>query len=127
MNIPEPFWCTPEVKKNLRNLINFHYDVATYNEKLKRLSAGPMIKQFLENVEAQETKRSKVKMYLYGGHDTNIAHLLRALGIKDQVKSVLEVPYYVSAIIFEKVRDNKNQIYIKVNQIFIITSFSKNI
>ena len=71
------------------------------------MNSGPMLLEFLKNVRSNQKK-----IYLYGGHDFNLAHLQRTLGIKEY----LGYPDYSSAIIFEKYRDSYGQEYVSVSK-----------
>lgn len=105
MGLENPNWCTEDIKKNLKEIYEIEKDIECYDERLKRWTGGLWIRTFLKNVE--EKKR---KMFLYGGHDFNIAHLQRTLGIQ----KYLGYPHYSSAIIFEKYQDSKRNEFIRV-------------
>ena len=112
MNLTTPEWATNETIQTLKDLYETGKDIEAYNDKLKKFSGGPMIHEFLKNVKAQDTKRNKRKIYLYGGHDINLAHVQRTLGIK----KYFGYPNYGSAIIFEKYRNSKNHKFVRVNK-----------
>ncbi|XP_012537166.2 venom acid phosphatase Acph-1 isoform X2 [Monomorium pharaonis] len=90
------------------------YNIGNYSPLLRRLYAGPMIRIMTENMLAvlaiQNANRTKLKtkIYLYGGHETNIATLLHAFKVYKP-----HVPEYSSAIILELLQQN-NQYYVKL-------------
>ncbi|XP_014472126.1 PREDICTED: venom acid phosphatase Acph-1-like [Dinoponera quadriceps] len=72
------------------------YDISSKNDKLKKLFAGPLIRAMTDNMIKTQNGASPAKIYLYGGHETNIAALLKALEVYET-----HVPEYSSAIIIE--------------------------
>jgi len=73
---------------------------------------GPIIRTILENMLAvQNASRSNTKIYLYSGHETNIATLLYAFNVYKP-----HVPEYSSAVILELLQQN-NEYYVKVRYI----------
>jgi len=57
----------------------------------------------------QTANSSNTKIYLYSGHETNIATLLHAFNVYKP-----HVPAYASAVILELLQQN-DQYYVKVN------------
>lgn len=51
------------------------------------------------------------KIYLYSGHELNIAAFVRAHGAEKQ----FPYPDYSSAVILEKLRDSENRVYVRVS------------
>ena len=75
---------------------------------MKRLAGGTIIKEVLHNIKKIEGKPRK--MYLFGGHDFNIASIRNAMEVN------LPYPDYGSTIVFEKLRGKQDKkLYIKVN------------
>lgn len=88
----------------------FAYDVANYNIRLRRLYAGPYIRTINADMQAYAngSVENLKKIYLYSGHETNIAALLYALGI-----FFPHVPEYSSSIITE-LHQIDGKYYVKV-------------
>jgi len=82
---------------------------------------GPIIRAILDNMLAvQNASLLNTKIYLYSGHETNIATLLYAFNVYKP-----HVPEYSSAVILELLQQN-NQYYVKVRYIkqrILIKSF----
>jgi len=72
-------------------------------------SLGPIIRTILNNIMAAQDHIAPTKIYLYSGHETNVAALLHAFNVYEP-----HVPEYSSAIIIELLQKNK-QYYVKVS------------
>jgi len=72
-------------------------------------SLGPIIRTILNNMMIARDHTAPTKIYLYSGHETNIAALLHAFNVYEP-----HVPEYSSAVIIELLQKNK-QYYIKVS------------
>lgn len=109
MNKPE--WLDDSIMGKIFEITELYYNISfSYNTELKRLSAGPLIRTWIENINKSESLKSSKRIYLYSGHDDNIASLTRAHDF-----NVLSVPTFGSAVIFEKLKDPKTgKVYIKV-------------
>ncbi|XP_025602645.2 venom acid phosphatase Acph-1-like [Athalia rosae] len=86
------------------------YQIISYNEKLKRLNGGMLLRKITEDAVAlrRETLPAGRKIYLYSGHETNIGALLSTLGLYEP-----HVPAYGSALIVEHWKQARNH-FIKV-------------
>lgn len=111
MNLSRPFWLTDEILKNLENLFALMWDHLTFSQTLKRIGAGPIVKNFLDNIENNNLKKDNgKKIYLYCGHDINIASFTRAHNFTNLPRH----PDYGSGIIVEKLRGTDDQVYLRV-------------
>ncbi|XP_071577473.1 venom acid phosphatase Acph-1 [Temnothorax nylanderi] len=74
------------------------YNISNFTPLTRRLYAGPMIRSMADNMIAAQnpTAAPKTKVYLYSGHETNIASMLHAFGVYKP-----HVPEYSSAVILE--------------------------
>ncbi|XP_024873962.1 venom acid phosphatase Acph-1-like [Temnothorax curvispinosus] len=74
------------------------YNISNFTPLTRRLYAGPMIRSMTDNMIAAQnpTAAPKTKVYLYSGHETNIASMLHAFGVYKP-----HVPEYSSAVILE--------------------------
>lgn len=113
MNLSRPEWLTDSVMKSLKEMIVFYYDMISYNNEVKRLYGGPLVRTFAENLNKSESVKPQRKIYLYSGHESNVAGFTRAHGFK-----VPSLPDFGSAAILEK-DSRTDQVYIKV-----LSSFS---
>lgn len=110
MNITAPDWYTPEVKRILDEIqVNIVYDTFSTTMEMRKIISGPLIKKFIENMNLSKKVYNPRKIYLYGGHDTNIAVFTRSHGIRE-----FRNPIFGSAVIVEKLRDCNDQVYVKV-------------
>ncbi|KAI4503448.1 hypothetical protein M0802_001670 [Mischocyttarus mexicanus] len=110
MDLPLPKW-TSSVFPNgqLKDSMNYVYQVTHLNTKLKRLSGGPLFTKIIENMLAfKDGKLKKQKMNLYSGHDTNIADILNILNVYEP-----HFPQFSSAVILELLQTNQTY-YVKV-------------
>ncbi|XP_017766880.1 PREDICTED: venom acid phosphatase Acph-1-like isoform X3 [Eufriesea mexicana] len=109
MNLPLPEWCTDEVYKKLQDTVKIEYDIRSYTPFLKRLNGGALIKRFIDNIKINEKRDRPRKIYLYSGHEVNIAAVAKALNLPEP-----ELPPYGCAIILEKLRDSAGKSYIRM-------------
>lgn len=111
LGLPLPSW-TRQIFPDgeLLNGTVFAYDIASSTPTLKKLYAGPYLRQVTTTMldfvtGASENER---KLYLYSGHETNIAALLQALNLYKP-----HVPAYSSSIILE-LHEIDNDYFVKV-------------
>jgi len=109
MNLTLPEWCTDEVYRKMQDIIVLEYEIRSYTTQLKRLNGGMLIKKFLENMNLNNESTNPRKMYIYSGHEVNLAAFARAHNISEP-----RLPDYGSMFIFEKLRDEENNLYIRV-------------
>lgn len=111
MNLSRPYWCTNEAFKSLEDLLAIKYDGKSLYEVSKRINAGPIIENILVNIQSSNKKiRSERKIYLYSGHDHNIAAFARAHNFTNFPR----IPDFGSAVIVEKLRGKDDEIYLRV-------------
>lgn len=109
MNHLLPEWYTEEVSKKLQDIVKIEYEIRSYTPLLRRLNGGVIIRRFIDNIRINEKRDRPRKIYLYSGHEVNVAAVVRALNLTEP-----EIPPYGSAIIFEKLKDLNNKVYIRV-------------
>ncbi|XP_058795260.1 prostatic acid phosphatase-like isoform X2 [Phymastichus coffea] len=107
MNLPLPDWYKPEMKEKFRQLMGFVFDGFAFTLEMKKLGAGPLIKTIIENMNLKGSNINPRKIYLYSGHDFNIALITRSHNIEDY-----RYPEFGCGLIFEKLRDCSNQVYL---------------
>lgn len=111
MGLSLPVWCSKECFEKLGEISAIAYRAMTCTETIRRKVAGPMIDKFIENINLSEGDDGDKKIiYLYSGHATNIAVFNEA----HNFTGIPRVPDFGSAIIFEKLRGQDNQVYIQV-------------
>lgn len=106
MNLTLPEWCTDDVYRRMQEVVMLEYEIRSYTTQLKRLNGGTLIKKFIDNINKRSNPR---KMYVYSGHEVNIAAFAKAQNISEP-----KLPDYGSAFLFEKLRDDSGKLYIKV-------------
>lgn len=111
LDLPLPDWAYeifPQGK--LLDAAIASYKIANYNTRLRRLYGGPYLRIITEKLAAlrQGTMQDQKKMYLYSGHESNVAAVLNSLGVYQP-----HVPEYSSAVIIEMHYLN-NTFYVKV-------------
>ena len=113
MNLPLPKWCSPDCYKKLQEIASIGYNIHSLNRELSKLTIGPTMEMFLNNIHDEKSGR---KIYLYSAQDTNLSTITHAL----HLTGVPVLTDYGSAIIVEKLRDKKKNVYIKVRyQLFL--------
>jgi len=87
-----------------RNLTALSFKVLTWTAEMKRLKAGPLIKELVEHFqmrsEGSDKLDARLKMFMYSGHDTTIASLLNALGMFNGLP-----PPFATCVIMELHKD----------------------
>lgn len=106
MNLTLPEWCTDDVYRRMQEVVVLEYEIRSYTTQLKKLNGGILIKKFIDNINKHSNSR---KMYVYSGHEVNIAAFARVQNISEP-----KLPDYGSAFLFEKLRDDSGKLYIKV-------------
>lgn len=101
----------------LRRLYSGKFSILQYIVDLRSLQCsqyslrvpGPIIRAMLSNMRAAQNTSSDTKIYLYSGHETNIATLLHAFNVYKP-----HVPEFSSAVVLELLEQDK-QYYTRVS------------
>ncbi|XP_044010439.1 uncharacterized protein LOC122854092 [Aphidius gifuensis] len=111
LNLTLPEW-TKGIYPNglLLNGTILHYETISYTTKLKRLNGGMLLQNITENMLDVISNKTefKNKMYLYSGHEENVAAFLITLGVYDR-----QVPQFSSAVFLELLSDS-GEYYVQV-------------
>ncbi|KMQ85603.1 prostatic acid phosphatase [Lasius niger] len=85
------------------------YNIISFTPLIRRLFTGPIIRAILDNmIAAKNPNPPDTKIYLYSGHDGNIASLLQVFGLYEP-----HAPKYSSAIIME-LQELNQEYYVKL-------------
>ncbi|XP_012060520.1 PREDICTED: venom acid phosphatase Acph-1-like [Atta cephalotes] len=86
------------------------YNISNFTPLIRRLYAGPMIRAMTDNMIAAQNPNAapNTKIYLYSGHETNIASMLHSFGVYKP-----HVPEYSSAVILE-LQQIQQEYYVKL-------------
>ncbi|XP_025996008.1 prostatic acid phosphatase isoform X1 [Solenopsis invicta] len=99
MNLALPAWTKDYYPDKLKPLYLLGEQLYTYNDELRRLQGGIMLKKFIDNMQAKKKGTllpKKRKMFMYLGHDITVVSLLNTMHIwYDQI------PYYNIMVIIE--------------------------
>ncbi|XP_026670510.1 venom acid phosphatase Acph-1-like [Ceratina calcarata] len=100
MGIPLPDWATEEIQDEIEKVAILDYELQSYTPHMKRMYGGHLVKEVINNMEANNTKNrgNKTKIWLYSGHDINVAAFAKTHGLS------IPVPYYGATVIVEKWR-----------------------
>ncbi|XP_058794915.1 venom acid phosphatase Acph-1-like isoform X3 [Phymastichus coffea] len=109
MNLPLPDWYTADVKETFIESMAQVYDGYVSTLEMRKIGVGPLIKMFIQNMNLDRTVFNPRKIYLYSGHDGNLAMFTRVHGIKE-----FRYPEFGSALIFEKLRDSEDNVHVKI-------------
>lgn len=104
-----PEWYSEEIFLKLQDIVKIEYEIRSYTLLQKRLNGGTIIKRFIENIIINAARRNPRKIYLYSGHEVNIAGLVKALNFTEP-----QLPPYGCAMIFEKLRNKDGKHYVRV-------------
>lgn len=116
MNFSRPEWLDNHTMEMITEISGLYLDIASYNNEMKRLAGGPLVRTFIENLNKSELATPPRKIYLYSGHDVNVAGFTRSHGFK-----IPAIPSFGSAAILEKLKDpTTGKVYVKVCLIFMI-------
>lgn len=91
-NLTLPEWAYEVYPDKLVLITAYSFLLNGYNDELKRLKGGPLLKKILHDslAKANNSQSHKdIKMYSYSGHDSTISNLLLALKVWDE-----QVPDY---------------------------------
>ena len=110
MDLELPEWTKEYFPKGpILDAALFNYKMYSYNENLIKMNGGIYMRKILDNilrdVRDNQTER---KIFLYSGHEFNIAGILIALNLWNNTS-----PEYSSAIIFE-LHENNSVFELKV-------------
>lgn len=100
MNLSIPAWCTEEIYYDLRELFVIRAKAEEATQELKKIHAGPLLKEFLDNINDPDHK----KAYFYSGHDLNIGSIVETLQIQN-----FDFPDFGCALILETWQDKMNE------------------
>lgn len=83
-----PEWTRTVYPDKMKNLAARSLAIFTETDILKRLTAGPLVKEISDNMDSKRTAVSKTdrKMVLYSAHDVTIVNVWRTLGFTDMIK-----------------------------------------
>ncbi|XP_029665028.1 venom acid phosphatase Acph-1-like [Formica exsecta] len=109
MNLTLPKWAHDYFPHGpLFDGIVFAYKIYNFTPLIRRLFVGPMIRAILSNmIKEKNSNPPDTKIYLYSGHETNVASMLHAFNLYKP-----HVPEYSSAVILELLQQDK-QHYVK--------------
>lgn len=117
-----PDWYTDDFYEELKRNVALYFDLMASTPELCKWQIGPLVRRFLDNMNVKGEITNPRKIYLYSGHELNIAAYTRAHGIKE-----FQYPDYSSAVILEKLRDSKNRLYVRVRTIKKLQRTSKKL
>ncbi|XP_063903011.1 venom acid phosphatase Acph-1-like [Zophobas morio] len=94
-----PEWTKNVYPQPLQDLTIKGYQAETATTEMRRITSGTLLKKIVDNIEAKVDNQMPLKnrkIYLYSGHEFNIAHLLHTLEVFEP-----HIPPYGSYILFE--------------------------
>ena len=112
MNLSLPNWARNIFPYGrLLDGINLEYELFGYNTEMRRLNGGMFLRKFTDDMTSYKNKvlDQRSKLFLYSGHETNVAAVLQVLGIYTP-----HVPEYSSAVFVELHEENR-EYYVKVS------------
>ena len=110
MGLPLPSWCSQEDYAKLDEHVVLFYDAVVKTQLMRKYTAGPVIEQFLSNIDRHVSGADRKKIYLYSAHDINVGIFTRSHNFTEAPK----IPEFGSTVIIETLRGADEQIYIRV-------------
>ncbi|CAI6369223.1 unnamed protein product [Macrosiphum euphorbiae] len=104
-----PSWTTKVYPTKLAKVTSRSFILNAYNDEMKKLKGGPLLKQILENSKNKMNKQSTHQLYAYAGHDSTVSNLLIALDVWDE-----QIPTYNMLALLELHESKKGNFYLKV-------------
>ncbi|XP_058795092.1 testicular acid phosphatase homolog [Phymastichus coffea] len=104
-----PDWYTPKIRETLLEVQRQEYDDYVRTQEMRAIGIGFLARTLLENMNLNETKNNPRKIYLYSGHESDLALFTRVHGIRE-----FSYPHFGDALIFEKWRDPKDEVYVRL-------------
>ncbi|XP_014205848.1 venom acid phosphatase Acph-1-like [Copidosoma floridanum] len=95
----------------LGEMRRLYYEIRGYDNKLRRLADGTLVRQMNNDMVRRSNESSKYprKVTLYSGHDKNLIGVMQALKIYDS-----HFPEFGSALIFELLASMDGQHHVKI-------------
>ncbi|XP_012274119.1 prostatic acid phosphatase-like isoform X2 [Orussus abietinus] len=106
LNLTLPSWTKEYYPEKLLPLSTYSFTLNVYNDLLRRLKGGPLLKKILSDMvdKSRDTLKPKNrKMFMYAGHDSTVANLLGTMGVWDK-----QMPEYNIMAIVELHREKDN-------------------
>lgn len=104
-----PSWTSKVYPTKLAKVTSRSFILNAYNDEMKKLKGGPLLKQILENSKNKMNKQSTHQLYAYAGHDSTVSNLLITLGVWDE-----QIPTYNMLALLEMHESKKGNFYFKV-------------
>lgn len=121
MNLTLPKWTEDYYLNKLMPLTLYELQLNTYNDELRRLKGGPMLKRIINDMTAKKEgtiQPIKRKMYMYVGHDSTIVTILDTMHIWYN-----QMPYCNIMIMIE-LHKEEDEWNVQVNIIFLKNSIT---
>ncbi|KRT81076.1 Phosphatase, partial [Oryctes borbonicus] len=112
MNLELPDWTKEIFPFPLTNISAHVYEYWNYDEGVRRINVGYLIKKIVEDSMQKIQNRLKPetrKMFLYSGHESTLGYTLNALRLAEP-----HIPPYGSAVLIDLRKDDKNNYYIQI-------------
>ncbi|XP_038049005.1 prostatic acid phosphatase-like isoform X2 [Patiria miniata] len=76
-----PTWATQDIIDRVLPMLDFSYASEVQNEEYFRLRSGTLLNEVVTHFKAVTEGTETTKLYMYSGHDDNVAWLLRSLNV----------------------------------------------
>jgi lysosomal acid phosphatase len=93
-----PDWVNTTVKEEIWRLYELSCSYLYHTDTLKRLRAGPLFRDIVDRMKLVATHQNDPReiFYAYSAHDTSVAQILTAFGVK-----LVRFPLYASMVLVE--------------------------
>ncbi|KAF5286470.1 hypothetical protein FQR65_LT12553 [Abscondita terminalis] len=101
-----PQWTKTFYPERMKEATAFSYVLNAYNDKLNRLKGGVFVKKLIEDWKDVQNASTRLKAFLYVGHDATIVNILSALKLWEP-----QVPNFSANVFFEFSYDRERDEY----------------
>ncbi|KAK7457316.1 hypothetical protein BaRGS_00039229, partial [Batillaria attramentaria] len=91
-----PDWVNDTIYTKLRNLQAWSFDLLYNGTELSRLKGGPLLQEFIYNMQQAAAGNVTYKMFMYSAHDSTVAAVSQAMQVFNQ-----KSPPYAAALLVE--------------------------
>lgn len=110
-NFTLPEWAEKVYPAKLKPLADFSFSLQCYTKEMARLKTGPFFSELIDHIYNSTSSlkdNSNRKLWMYSGHDTTIANILKTLDIFEE-----HSPPYTATILFE-IRSVETNFYVNI-------------
>ncbi|XP_014203542.1 prostatic acid phosphatase [Copidosoma floridanum] len=107
-----PKWTASVYPDKMEPLAVKSFEIETYNQILKRLKSGPLLKEMIKNMvlKSKNALTPDRKLWIFSAHDETVANMLNTLGVFEP-----HCPPYAATILIELRVDARMEYFVTVS------------